>query len=347
VCWRRSRWWFGLTCWLLAGCQTPQPRPELLRRSEPLLGTFVTITVYGDNREWLSAAVSAAFEEFRRIDSLMSIHRADSELSQVNARGSVEPVVVSADLWRVIAKAQDIAEQTEGSFDMTIRPLSDLWGFIWKQYRLPTDEQLKAVLPRVNYRLVELDAEKRTVHFLVAGVSLDLGGIAKGYAVDCAIEKLRSIGVTNAMVKAGGDLRVIGVPPGKTNWIVQLEDPAKEGRRIKIPLRHAALSTSGNYENYFEIDGVPYSHILNPHTGRPVQGIAACTVIAPTCMESDALATACFVYGVEKSLAKFGERFPMRFTLMPKSPAHDNSSIRQTASFPPCKGSGTVANSGL
>ena len=310
-----------------------------------MLGTFVTITVYGENREWVNTAVSAAFEEFRRIDRLMSIHRVDSELSQVNARASVEPVVVSADLWRVIAKAQDIAEQTEGSFDITIRPLADLWGFIWKEYRLPTDEQLKAALPHVNYRLVELDAEKRTVHFL--GVSLDLGGIAKGYAVDCAIEKLRSIGVTNAMVKAGGDLRVIGVPPGKTNWIIQLEDPGKEGRRIKIPLRDAALSTSGNYENYFEIDGVRYSHILNPRTGRPVQGIAACTVIAPTCMESDAMATACFVYGVEKSLAKFGARFPMRFTLMPKSPAHDNSSIRQTASFPPCKGSGTVANSDL
>src|SRR3989442_1312878 len=168
VRWRPLRLWFGLTCWLLAGCQTPRPSLELVRRSEPLLGTFVTITVYGENREWLNAAVSAAFEEFQRIDSLMSIHRADSELSQVNARASVEPVVVSADLWRVIAKAQDIAEQTEGSFDITIRPLADLWGFIWKEYHLPTDEQLKAALPRVNYRLVELDAEKRTVHFLGA-----------------------------------------------------------------------------------------------------------------------------------------------------------------------------------
>src|SRR5437867_4083975 len=195
VCWRRLKLWCGLTCWLLAGCETSLPSLELVRRSEPLLGTFVTITVYGENREQVNAAISAAFEEFRRIDSLMSIHRADSELSQVNDRASVEPVVVSVDLSRVIAKAQDIAEKTEGGFDITIRPLADLWGFIWKEYRLPTDEQLKAALPRVNYRLVELDAEKRTVHFLGAGASLDLGGIAKGFAVDCAIEKLRSIGV--------------------------------------------------------------------------------------------------------------------------------------------------------
>jgi len=324
--------WFGLTFWLLAGCRTPQPGLELVRRSEPLLGTFVTITVYADNRERGNAAVSAAFEEFRRIDGLMSLHRADSELSKLNARASIEPVVVSEDLFRVITQAQEIADQTEGSFDITIRPIVELWGFIWKEYHLPTDEQLKVALPRVNYRMIQLDSQKRTVHFLL-GVSLDLGGIAKGYAVDCAIDKIRSIGISHAMVKAGGDLRVIGVPPGKTNWTVQLEDPGKAGRRIRIPLREAALSTSGNYENYFEIDGVRYSHILNPRTGWPIQGIAACTVVAPTCIESDAMATACFVYGWEKSLAKFGTRFPMRFTIIPKSPAHDHWSIRQTASF--------------
>ena len=304
-----------------------------MRRSEPLLGTFVTITVYGENRDALNAAVSAAFEEFRRIDSLMSIHRADSELSRLNARAASEPVVASPDLFRVIAKAQEIAGQTEGGFDITIRPLADLWGFIWKEYRLPTESELGAVLGRVNYRLVHLDAEQRAVHFLAPGVSLDLGGIAKGYAVDCAIEKLRSIGVTNALVKAGGDLRVIGVPPGKTNWFVQLEDPRKEGRRTEVPLRDAALSTSGNYENYFEIDSVRYSHILNPRTGRPVLGIAACTVIAPTCMESDAMATACFVYGVENSLAKFGDRFPMRFTLTPTNPSSELWPVRQTMTF--------------
>jgi len=325
------RSWCGLACWLLAGCKTALPSPELVRRSEPLLGTFVTITVYGENRVQGNTAVSAAFEEFRRIDGLMSIHRADSELSRLNARAAAEPVVVSPDLFRVLAKAQEIADLTEGSFDITIRPLADLWGFIWKEYRLPTDEQLKAVLPRVNHRLVHLDAEKRTVHFL--GVSLDLGGIAKGYAVDCAVEKLQSSGVTNAMVKAGGDLRVIGVPPGKTNWIVQLEDPRKEGRRSKVLLRDAALSTSGNYENYFEIDGVRYSHILNPRTGMPVQGIAACTVIAPTCMESDAMATACFVYGVERSLAKFGAHFPMCFTLIPTNASSGPWPARQTATF--------------
>src|SRR5436309_2372753 len=206
VCWRRLSWWCGLGCSLLAGCQAPQPSHELVCRSEPLLGTFVTISVYGENRERVNAAVSAAFEEFRRIDGLMSIHRADSELSRLNAGAAVEPVVVSPDLFRVISKAQEIADQTEGSFDITIRPLADLWGFIWKEYRFPTEAELEGVMARVNYRFVQLNSEKRAVRFLAPGISLDLGGIAKGFAVDCAIERLRSNGITNAMVKAGGDL---------------------------------------------------------------------------------------------------------------------------------------------
>ena len=135
------------------------------------------------------------------------------------------------------------------------------------------------------------------------------------------------------MVKAGGDLRVIGAPWGRTNWIVQLEDPRKQGHRDKVSLRDAALSTSGNYENFFEINGARYSHILNPSTGYPVQGVAACTVIAPTCMESDAMATACLVYGVEKSLAKFGGRYPMRFTLMPTNSLDRVWPLRQTITF--------------
>jgi len=320
---------------LVTGCRTPaQSRLELVRRSEPLLGTFVTVTVYAPTRAQGIAVISAAFDEFRRVDALMSIHRPDSELSRLNARAASGPLAVSPDLFRVIAAAQEISEATEGSFDITVGPLADLWGFIGKEYRLPSRDELQGVLSRVNYRLVKLDPRQRTVHFLAPGVSLDLGGIAKGYAVDCAIEKLRSTGIAIAMVKAGADLRVMGAPPGQTRWTVQLEDPRKEGHRGKVPLRDAALSTSGNYENFFEINGVRYSHLLNPRTGQPVQGIAACTVIAPTCMESDAMATACFVYGAAESLSKFGERYPMRFSLMPIAPTATLWPIRQSPDFP-------------
>lgn len=263
----------------------------------------MVISVRGPNAR---EAISAGFSEIRRIDGLMSLHRTDSELSRVNARQIAQ---VSEDLFKVLAKAQEISERTEGSFDITIRPLAHLWGFIWKEYRLPTAAELAATLPRVNYRLVQLDRGRRTVRFLREGVSLDLGAIAKGYAVDCALEKLRSLGVTNAMVRAGGDLRVLG------EWEVQLEDPQKRGRRETIRLRDAAISTSGDYENYFEIAGKRYSHILDPRTGLPVEGIAACTVIAPTCMEADGLATALFVYGPEKTARKFGDSINVRFVI--------------------------------
>jgi thiamine biosynthesis lipoprotein len=163
----------------------------------------------------------------------------------------------------------------------------------------------------------------------VRGISIDLGGIGKGVAVDWAMAKLRSLGVTNAMVKAGGDLRVSGTPPGETHWIVQLEDPGKKGQRISIPLRDAALSTSGNYENFFEVNGRRYSHILNPRTGLPVEDIAACTVIAPTCAESDAWGTALFVHGVERSLNQFGQRFAIRFTTI----TNGGYAVQQTETF--------------
>ena len=265
---------------------------------------------------------------------MMSIHRPDSELAHVNASAATNAVVVSPELFAVLQIAQDIGAQTDGAFDVSIRPLADLWGFIWKQHRLPTAEELKRTLPLVNFRRVQLDLTTRTVRFLKPGISIDLGGIGKGVAVDWAIEKLRSLGVTNAMVKAGGDLRVSGAPPGTTHWTVQLEDPRKEGQRVNIPLRDAALSTSGNYENFFEVNGQRYSHILNPRTGLPVEGVAACTVIAPTCAESDAWATALFVLGVEQSLKKFGPTRAMRFTV----PSTENKTpgwlIHQSRSFP-------------
>lgn len=318
---------------LLAGCQLPvrSPTLELVRRSQPLLGTFVTISAYGPDRARLNAAVSDAFAEIHRVDAVMSLHRPDSELSRLNALAVHKDVVVSDELFGVLVRAAEIARRTEGSFDVTIRPIADLWGFIWKDHRLPTPAELREALPRVGYLKMRLDAERRTVRFLEPGVSLDLGGIGKGHAVDRAIARLHQHGITNALVKAGGDVRVTGRPPGQRDWSVQLEDPRKQGRRVAVRLRDAALSTSGNYENFFDIAGRRYSHILDPRSGLPVQGVASCTVIAPTCTESDAWATACMVYGVERSLRDFGNEFPMRFVLVPEPRASKAWPVMQSS----------------
>lgn len=280
-----------------------------------MLGTFVVVTAYGAQRDATQRAITAAFDEIRRVDSLMSLHRPDSELARVNANAARGPIRVSAELFDVVSTALEIARQTSGAFDPTIAPLTQLWGFLWKDHRLPSPAEIGPILPRVNYTLVEVDPERRTVRFRTNGVLLDLNAIAKGYAVDCAVEKLRSLGITNAMVRAGGDLRAIGNPPDESHWSVQIEDPSKEGDRRTLKLRDTAMSTSGSYENFFVADGRRYSHILNPRTGMPVEGVASCTVIAPTCMQSDAWATALFVLGPEPALRKFGPDIPVLFGL--------------------------------
>ncbi len=264
----------------------------------------------------------------------MSLHRSDSELSRVNAHAAARPIAVSPELFNVLHHAQRIAHETDGAFSITLAPVVHLWGFTWHNHRLPSPPDLAEVRNRTRFRDLELDPDLRTVRFRHPGMALDLGGIGKGVAVDMAIARLRQLGVSNAMVRAGGDLRVIGSPPGQPFWTVQLEDPAKQGRRVTLPLRDAALSTAGNYENFFEVEGRRYSHILDPRTGWPVQGVTACTVIAPTCTESDAWSTACFVLGPDRSLAQFGGRFLLRFTMDQTPGAPPDRPIRQSSNFP-------------
>jgi len=301
--------WCCVLPWLLlAGCQSSRPS-EPVTRLQPHLGTFVSITVYAEP-EKARPAINAAFAEFRAVDALLSIHRPDSALARANVGGPV-----NAELHAVLEKSLAIARDTDGAFDPTIRPLADLWGFINKEgYRLPRPDELRAAMPRVDYRKVSI--RNNRLHFATPGMSIDPGGFGKGYAVDRAIAAIQRHGITRAMVKAGGDLRVIGLPPGQRHWTVYLEDPKKKGRRVAVRLESGAMSTSGNYENFFEIDGQRYGHLLDPRTGRPVQAIAACTLIAPTCFESDAYATGACVLGVEKSVKKFRKRFGMRFVTL-------------------------------
>lgn len=316
---------------LLAGCRHPAPAlAEKVQRSQPLLGTFVTITAYGGDRAVLNEAISAAFDEFRRVDQLLSIHRQDTELARLNARAANAPVPVSPELYELLLRARKISERTDGALDLTIGPLAQLWGFISKEHRLPAAEELDRILPLVGYENLRL--QDQTVQFLRPGMFLDPGGIGKGYAVDLAVGILAARGVKSAMVKAGGDLRVLGLPPGQESWPVQIEDPTKEGARHIIQLHSGALSTSGNYENYFEVDGVRYSHILNPKTGLPIQGIASCTATASTCLETDALATAFFVLGPEASLRRFGQQYGVRFIV--NNPGSGSFEVIQNQSFP-------------
>jgi len=307
-----GKYCYALLWFLLAGCQS-WPRETAAKpttRLQPHLGTFITVTVYAEP-EKAQTAINAAFDEFRAVDVLLSIHRNDSALALANAGG-----IANKELQTIIRQSLAIARDTNGAFDPTIRPLAQLWGFIRKEgYRLPHESELHKVLPLVNYRKVAIQTDRFV--FGTQGMSIDPGGFGKGYAVDRAIAALQRHGITNAMVKAGGDLRVIGLPPGQPHWAVFIEDPKKKGQRVEVQLKSGALSTSGNYENFFEANGHRYGHLLDPRTGQPVQGLAACTLTAPTCLESDAYATAACVLGFEKSVKQFGTRYGMRFVLLP------------------------------
>jgi len=306
---------------------------ERLTRRQPWFGTFVTVTVFGEDPALLATASSQAFAVFQRLDGLLSAHRRDSELSRLNATASTGPVEVSGVLWEVINAAQTVAQQTGGCFDITVLPLTQAWGFLWKEHRFPSAAERAELLTRTGYRNLECDPASRTVRFRVEGMGLDLGAIAKGYAVDCAVDGLRAAGIEAGMVNAGGDLRVFGRPPGQAGWPVQLEDPLKLGTRETIEVVDTSISTSGDYENGFDYEDRRYGHTLDPRTGMPVEGVAACTVLAPTCLESDALATAFIVHGVEPSLRDFGKQYPIRFVIRSEGPA-EGLEIRATPFFP-------------
>ena len=320
--------WCILLWWLPAGClSSKSTSAEPVTRLQPLLGTFVSVTVYAEPDE-AQSAINAAFAEIRAVDRLLSIHRDDSDLAKAN-----QGKAVSAELKPVLKKALAIARETEGAFDPTIRPLAELWGFIKKEgYRLPTKTELQSVLPKVDYRQIELQGNMLIRS--APGMSIDSGGFGKGYAVDRAIAVLQRHGIRHAMVKAGGDTRVIGLPPGLDHWAVWIEDPRKQGQRALIKLRHGALSTSGNYENFFEIDGRRYGHLLDPRTGYPVQGIGSCTATAATCMESDAYATAACVLGVAHSQQLLGAKVGFRFLLFPETDPQGPLKVVETDRFP-------------
>ena len=286
-----------------------------MQRSQPLLGTFVVISVRSADKAGAKQAITLAFTEVRRLDEILSLHRPDSELVNLNRRGAEEPIAVSRELFTVIARAQEIAVATDGCFDITIRKLADLWGFISKEQRLPHPDDVAAALSNGNFRAVFLNEAERTVHFQKPGLSIDLGAIAKGYIVDRALEVLREQGFTNALVRAGGDLRASGSASDQDGWPIQIEDPNRQGERTQIRLHDLAISTSGDYENYLQVGGKRYGHILDPRTGWPVQGVRSCSVMSRTAIEADALATAFFVLGPERALARFGEKYRMRFVL--------------------------------
>jgi thiamine biosynthesis lipoprotein len=278
-----------------------------------LMGTRVSVELWADDEARGRELVAEVMSEYHRIDDAMSTYKPESEISRVNARAAETPMVISDELFGLVERSLELSAMSGGAFDITYDSVGYLYDFRARQR--PTDRQIEEHLGAVDYRHVVLDRAQRTIFFKTKGVRINLGGIAKGYVVERAAAMLRERGVEHALLNAGGDTRVIGDRRGQP-WIVGIRHPRVDGQVVtRLPLVEEAISTSGDYERYFEEDGRRYHHIINPATGRPTEGVLTVTVIGPDGTLTDGLDTAIFVLGVEKGLALI-EAYPAYETII-------------------------------
>jgi FAD:protein FMN transferase len=261
------------------------------------------IEVYGPDSQALPSIADAAFDEVDRIDRLMSHYQPDSPLSLINREAARHPVSVARELFDFISESLHYTRKTAGAFDVTVGPLMKAWGFFRGEGHMPSPEDLREARRHVGASHVSLDADTTSIAFDQSGVELDLGGIAKGYAVDRAAAVLQSRGVTAALISAGGStIYAVGAPPGRLGWDVSIQDPDDSRRMARtISLKNRALSVAGSSEKAFTANGVRYAHIMDPRTGRPVQGILSVAVLARNGTVGDALDDGLFVLGPEQS----------------------------------------------
>ncbi len=272
---------------------------NLYKYNQVSMGTTVEITLVSDDEEAAKKGALQAFHEIKRIEHLMSPRIESGDVARINRSSGKEWVKVSRETIEVIKKAQEISELSEGGFDITVGPLIQLWRAAREKGIPPSTEDVKKILNLVNFREVWIDPE-RGVFLKKRGMSIDLGGIAKGYAVDRAFELLQSIGYKNLIVNAGGDLRVGGSKSDQP-WVIGIQDPRTSQKMMaKISVSDTAVATSGDYEKFFTYQGKRYHHILNPRDGFPTEGCQGVTIIYKEGMTADALATTVFVLGPEK-----------------------------------------------
>ncbi len=264
------------------------------------MGTEVSVYLWHDEEDTGQDAVNAVFKEIARIDNLMSTYIEDSEMSEINRRAAAGPVEVGEELFTLILRSLDISLLTRGAFDVTYDSVGQHYDF--REGRRPDEDTISQELPRLNYRFVEPNKIDSTIRFAEEGVRINLGGIAKGYAVERGIIVLREFGVSHARVTAGGDTRLLGDRRGQP-WMVGVQNPRdQEQLAVTIPLENEAISTSGDYERFFVEDGERYHHIIEPSTGQPAGEVRSTTIIGPDAVLTDALSTAVFVMGVDQGL---------------------------------------------
>jgi len=270
------------------------------RVEDGIMGTRIAVELWADDAASATKAIDAVIDEMERIDRDMSTYKTTSEVSRVNADAAKKPMVISAELFGLLQTAVEYSELTGGAFDITYASVGFMYDFHAR--KKPSEKDIAIALPAVNYKHLVLNKKDRTVFFSKPGVRIDLGGIGKGYAVDRGIEIVKLYGIDHALVSAGGDSRIIGDRFGKP-WVVGIRHPDDKTKVIaKIPLTDTAISTSGDYERYFDENGVRYHHILDPRTGHSASKVRSATILAPTATRTDGLSKVAFVLGAEEAL---------------------------------------------
>ena len=265
------------------------------------MGTTYTVTLYGTDQFRSDSAIDDAFDEAKRLEALLSNYRPESEWSRVNRGAYKAPVPVSQELYDLLARCLDYSRRSEGAFDITVGPLMKIWGFYKNTERVPHRSEIRAALDRVGYQHIHLDPASRTVRFDTP-VDMDPGGIGKGYTVDRMADILRKDGVTSALISAGrSSIYAIGTPPSESRgWHIVLPNPRDARKTVwDLYLKDESMSTSGTTEKFFVAGGKTYSHLMDPRTGNPVQGMLAVSVVAPKTLDSEAWTKPYFVLGRE------------------------------------------------
>ncbi len=278
------------------------PAETLYRQTRPAMGTTVEIRLYAADTSRAGELFEAAFSELERVEASLSGYRPSSELCRINAKAALGPVTTDPEVFGLLERAIAFSRRSQGAFDVTVGRLMKAWGFFRGRGSYPSQLALTQARTQTGWRHVELDPARRTVRFLSPGLELDLGAIGKGYALDRVADSLRKLAVAGALIGAGqSSYYALGAPPGEPGWSIKVPAPAHAGRTLStVRLRDAAVSTSGGYGKSFERAGRHYGHILDPRSGRPVEGMLQVTVLAASAADADALSTSLFVLGAEE-----------------------------------------------
>lgn len=273
---------------------------QWFKDEQAIMGTSITVELWHNDAQVAHQCIKKVMDEMHRIDATMSPFRHDSALSHINREAALKPVTISQELYNLIKRSIAVSKLSQGSFDITFASVGEKYNY--RRKIKPTDLEITKGLKHIDYRHLLLDDKHRTIRFASSGVKIDLGGIAKGYAVDNSIAILQQCGIQQAMVSAGGDSRLLSDKRGRP-WMTGIRDPRSEqGSILVIPLSNTAISTSGDYERYFIQDGIRYHHILSPKTGKPVHSTRSATVIGPDATTTDALSTTLFILGPNRGL---------------------------------------------